>query len=159
MARRAPSRALTGTSSASRALWALNGLPHAAARDLEQWLDEIAELPLDAWLRVADRCTAADQASLLMARACTRVERAIADQGLEFTAWLVRDLVETATHHVRHTASRQPRQMRARLTVARKAAEWAALAKACQPWLSPDDNVLLSAPFSAPAELRASAAV
>ena len=159
MSRRAPSRALSGTSAASRALWVLNGLPHATARDLEQWLDEIGEFPLDAWLRVAERCIAADQGSLLMTRACARVERAIADQGLEFTAWLVRDLVETATHQVRHTARRQPRQVRARLTVARIAAEWAGLAKACQPWLSPDDSAMLCAPFSGPSERRASAAV
>ena len=159
MSRRAPSQALIGTGAESRALWGLNGLPFATARDLEQWLDEIAGLPLEGWLRIAERCTAADQALLPMARACKRVERAIADQGLEFTAWLVRDLVETATHHVRHTATRQPRQVRARLAVARMAAEWAALAKACEPWLSPDDSMLLCGPFTAPSERRTSAAI
>ena len=147
MSRSAPFSLATGRGDESQPLWVLNGLPPEAARDVEQWLDALARLSLDAWLQMAAHCSAPDQAPLPLTRACSRVERIIADQGLEFTAWLVRDLVDTATHRVRHAAGRQSRQVRARVAVACTAAEWAALAKACRPWLSADDHDLLCAPF------------
>ena len=154
MFRRAPAGAMPERVAESRSLWVLRGLPQSTARDVELWLDAIAELPFDAWIHIAERYASADQAPLAMTRACKRVERIITDQGLEFTAWLVRDLVETATHHVRHSATRQPRRLRARLSVARIAAEWAALAKVCQPWLSYEDYELLCAPFAEPSRRR-----
>lgn len=159
MFRRAPSSAMIGHSAETRPLWVLNGLPHAAARDVEQWLEHIGQLSVDEWLRIAERCDSIDRAPLATTRACRRIERIIATEGLEFTAWLVRDLVESATHTVRHAASRQPRQVRARISVARVAAEWAALAKACQQWLSPAELDLLCGPFAEPSLRRASAAV
>ncbi|HTI63786.1 MAG TPA: hypothetical protein VL524_09740 [Gemmatimonadaceae bacterium] len=140
----------TGRGDESRPLWVLNSLPQEAAGDVEQWLDALAGLSLDAWLRIADRCSAPHQAPLPLTHACRRVERIIADQGLEFTAWLVRDFVETATYPARLAATRRPRGVRARVAVARMAAEWAALAKACRPWLSSDDHDLLCAPFLEP---------
>ena len=150
MSRSAPFSLAASRSDESRPLWVLNGLPPTTAGDVERWLDRLAQLSLDEWLRIADRCSGAHQAPLPLSRACRRVERIIAGQGLEFTAWLVRDVVETATYHVRLAATRRPRGVRARVAVARMAAEWAALAKACRPWLSPEEHDLLCAPFLEP---------
>lgn len=155
---RAPSGDVFGRGAQPRTLWALNGLPPATARELEDWLDSLGELPLDTWLRVAEHCAAADYASLPMTRACRRIERLIDEHGLEFTAWLVRDLVETATHHLRRSAAGRPRVLRARLSLARMAAEWSALAKMCRPWLAPAEYDLLCAAFGELSRRRDSAA-
>ncbi|HSQ29475.1 MAG TPA: hypothetical protein VLN49_06490 [Gemmatimonadaceae bacterium] len=159
MFRRAPSSATPGTGAESRVLWILNGLPHTTGREVEQWLDALAELSLDEWIRVAERCAVVEYTALPMTRACERIERVIAEQGLEFTAWLVRDLVYSASYPVRRAGMRQPGRMRARIAVARMAAEWAALAKTCRPWLSPTDHDLACAPFAEPFPRRDSAAV
>lgn len=159
MFRLAPSSATPGPNAESRVLWVLNGLPHTTGRGVEQWLDALAELSLDDWIRAAERCAAVEHTALPMTRACMQIERVVAEQGLEFTAWLVRDLVDSATHPVRRAAMRQPRRMRARIAVARMAAEWAALAKTCRPWLSPADHDLVCAPFAEQSARRDSAAV
>jgi hypothetical protein len=159
MFRRAPSTATPGPGAESRVLWVLNGLPHTTGREVEQWLDALTEFSLDEWIRVAERCARVEYTALPMTRACRRVERVLADQNLDFTAWLVRDLVHSATFPVRCAAMRQPRRMRARIAVARMAAEWAALAKTCRPWLSPTDHDLLCAPFAEEPARRDSAAV
>ena len=148
---RARSESMLERGTQSRTLWALNGLPPATVFDVEDWLDSLAELPLDGWLRIAERCAVSDQSSLPATRACQRIERLITDNGLEFTAWVVRDLVETATFPVRQAAGERPRIVRARLSVARMAAEWAALAKMCRPWLAPADHDLLCGLFAEPA--------
>jgi hypothetical protein len=159
MFRRAPSSATPGPCAESRVLWGLNGLPHPTGREVEQWIDALAEFSLDEWIRVAARCAGVEYATLPMTRACRRIERVVAEQGLEFTAWLVRDLVDSATYPVRRAAMRQPRRMRARIAVARMAAEWTALAKTCRPWLSPSDHDLVCAPFAEQSARRDSAAV
>ena len=145
---RAHSDAISEHRMQSRTLWALNALPPATAVDVEEWLDALTELGLDDWLRVAERCVATSHESLPLTRACQRVDRLIGDRGLEFTAWLVRDLVETATYQARQAASGRPRILRARLSVARMAAEWSALAKMCRPWLASADHDLLCRPFA-----------
>lgn len=155
---RAPSGDVSGRGAPPRSLWALTGLPPATARELEDWLDSLGDLPLDAWVRVADRCGAIDYASLPASRACQRIERLIDEHGLEFTAWLVRDFVETATFHLRQSANDRPRILRARLSLARMAAEWSALAKMCRPWLAPAEHDLLCAAFGERPGRRDSAA-
>lgn len=155
---RAPSGDVLGRGAQPRTLWALNGLPPVTARELEDWLDWLGDLPLDTWMRIAERGGAADYMSLPMTRACRRIERLIDEHGLEFTAWLVRDLVETATFHLRQSVSDRPRVLRARLSVARMAAEWSALAKMCRPWLAPAEHDLLCAAFGELSSRRDSAA-
>jgi hypothetical protein len=155
MLRSAPSIPMPARAAEARTLWALNGLPDTTARYLERWLDALAALPLDEWTRIGQQCVQRDHAMLAMTRACSRVETAIADHDLAVTAWLVRDAVETATYHVRRHAACQPRRVRAQLTVARMAAEWAALALATQPWLTAGDLNDLCAPFEYLASLRA----
>lgn len=144
---RAPSGDVLGRGAQPRTLWALNGLPPVTARELEDWLDWLGDLPLHTWLRIAERCGAADYTSLPTTHACRRIERLIDEHSLEFTAWLVRDLVETATVHLRRSVSDRPRKLRARLSVARMAAEWSALAKMCRPWLAQAEHDLVCAPF------------
>ena len=159
MSRRALFSAAPDRASDAQPLWVLNGLPAPTAREVESWIEQVGDLPLDSWIRIADRCSTADQPTLVLTRACKRIERVIADQGLQFTAWLVRDLVDGATHRVRLETARQPRRLRARLSMARMAAEWAALAKACRPWLSAEDHDLLCAAFDEPSARRASVVV
>jgi hypothetical protein len=156
MLRRGQSNPLPARARESRSLWALNGLPRATARELEQWLDALRDVPLEAWIRIGDRC-ASREYDLTTTRACRRVDRAVAEQELEVSAWLVRDLVETATDHLRHESSGRPRSVRAQIAVGRMAAEWAALAIACQTWLQPADRDLLCAPFARPARRQGSA--
>lgn len=158
MLRRLPSDPIPFRAPESRTLWALNGLPHTIARELEQWLDALGELPLEEWIRIGERCASREHEFVTTTRACRRVEKAIDQQKLEVTAWLVRDLVETATDHVRRDMARRPRRVRAQLAVARMAAEWAALAMACQASLQPADREVLSVPFAAvPSPPRGSA--
>ena len=142
----------------SHALWTLRTIPPETVFELEDWLDSLGELSLDRWVSIAGCCATSDRASLPITRACQRVERAITEQGLEFDAWLVRDLVETATFRARQAASDRPRSVRARLSVARMAAEWAALAKLCRPWLPSADYELLCTPFGESGSARNSAA-
>lgn len=123
MPRRAPCTAATGRKPDVQPRWLLNALPPATARELDAWIEHIAELPLDAWLRVADRCAAPGQAPLALTRARKRIDNIVASQGLELTAWLVRDLVDGATHRVRTEAARHSWRVRARLSIARTAAE------------------------------------
>lgn len=147
MSRRAPFSATLGRETGPQ-LWVLHALPPATARDVDDWIERIAEMPLDAWLRVADRCPAPGQTPLALTRACRRVDEIIAGHNLEFTAWVIRDLVAGATYRVRSVSRPRPRRERERLFIACVAAEWMALAKACRPWLSPEDRALLRAPFS-----------
>lgn len=156
MLHRGRSKSIPARAAVSQTLWALNGLPEDGARDLEQWLDTLRELPLEEWIRIGERCASGDHGSLAAMRACTRLETAIAERELYVTGWLVRDLVETATYHVRREIRHQPRRVRQQLVAARRAAEWAALAMACGPWLQPADHNLLRAPF-APSRARDSA--
>jgi len=157
MLRHGRSKSIPGRAAVSQTLWALNGLPEDGARDLEQWLDTLRELPLEEWIHIGERCASHEHASLAAMRACARLERAIAEHELDVTGWLVRDLVETATYHVRREMSHQPRRVRHQLVAARRAAEWAALAMACGAWLQPEDHNLLRAPFAPPSRARDSA--
>jgi hypothetical protein len=140
-----------------RTLWALNGLPESTARGLEQWLDSLGGLSLDEWMRVGEGCLQREHSMLAMTRACARVEKAIAAHELGVTAWLVRDLVETATHHVRRQGARRSRRTRSQLAVARMAAEWAALAMATQQFIGAADLDALCAPFERPVKQPESA--
>jgi hypothetical protein len=137
-----------GRAAAPPRLWLLGDLDPAAARDLEQWLDDVARLPVQAWFRIADRCGAPDRPRLAVECACARLECIIAANRLELTAWLVRDLVDSTLFRIAHPGPRPSRADRARLCVARVAVERAALAIACRPWLPPSDVDLLCAPVA-----------
>ncbi len=127
-------------------LWALGTLPDSSAQRLEAWLDMLGELTLADWADIGRVCE--DPGVLAaMTRGCKAVESVVADRELDVTAWLVRDHVETVTHAIRVAAARQPRRRRARLAVARMAAEWAALSMAMDAWLAPADRDALRAPF------------
>lgn len=157
MLRAAPTIPMVPRTAEPQRLWALNGLSDSTAVSLEPWLDALAALPLDAWLRAGERCAQRDHAALAMTRACVRIEKVLAAHDLVVTAWFVRDAVETATWHVRRQAARQPRRVRAQLAVARMAAEWSALAIATQAWLDPDDLDALLGVFERPVKLIESA--
>ena len=157
MLRRVPSDPIPFRTPESRTLWVLNGLPHTIARELEQWLDAVGELPLEEWVRIGERFASHEHGFVTTTRACRRVAKAIDQQKLEVTAWLVRDLVETATYHVQREMARRPRRVRAQLAVARMAAEWAALAIACQAPLQSAEREVLCAPFGEPSPRRGSA--
>lgn len=158
MLRRVQSDPIPFRTPESRTLWVLNGLPHTIARELEQWLDALGELPLEEWVRIGERFASHEHGFVTTTRACRRVEKAIDQQKLEVTAWLVRDLVETATYPVQRELARRPRRVRAQFALARMAAEWTALAMACQASLQPADREVLCAPFTAvPSRPRGSA--
>lgn len=157
MRRRAPSIPMPACADEPRALWALKGLPDTTAHNLERWIDALATLPIDAWLRAGNRCVQRDHTALTITRACGRVEKAIAAHELAVTAWFIRDMVETATWRVRRAAVRRPSRVRAELAVARMAAEWAALAIATQSWLDAADLDALLGPFERPGSVIESA--
>lgn len=147
MLRHTPSIPMPARAAEPPTLWALSALPELTARGLDRWLESLAELTLDDWMRIGDQCLGRDNDTLAVTRACARVEKAIDEHELAVTAWLIRDVVETATCHVRRAAARGGRRAHARLVVARMAAEWAALALATQRWLSASDLDALCAPF------------
>jgi hypothetical protein len=157
MPRSAPSIPMPARAAERRTSWALSGLPESTARGLERWLDSLGELTLAEWTRIGEQCMTRDQAMLAMTRACTRVEKAIATQELGVTAWLVRDMVETATFRVRQHAARRPRRVRSQIAVARMAAEWAALAIMTQQFIGATDLDTFCAPFERPAKVGESA--
>lgn len=157
MLRSAPSIPMPARAVESRTTWALSALPQSTARGLERWLDALATLSLDEWMRIGDRCLQRDESTLAMARACARIEKAISAHDLAVTAWLVRDVVETATYHVRRQGACRSRRARSQLAVARMAAESAALAMAAQPFIAATDLDLLCAPFERPAAISESA--
>ena len=74
------SKSIPARAAVPQTLWALNGLPEDGARDLEHWLDTLRELPLEEWIRIGERCANGDHGSLAAMRACTRLERAIAER-------------------------------------------------------------------------------
>jgi hypothetical protein len=156
MPRSAPSIPMPARA-AERTCWALSGLPECAARGLERWLDSLDELTLAEWTRIGEQCTKRDQAMLAMTRACARVEKAIAAHELGVTAWLLRDMVETATSRVRQHAARRSRRVRSQIAVARMAAEWAALAMMTRQFIAAADLDTFCAPFERPAEVSESA--
>jgi len=128
-------------------LWALDGLPSDSAVKLEAWLDSLSELSLADWARVGRACASRGELAAL-ASACRAVERVIDAKNLDVAAWLIRDLVETATYHVRHFASRSSRRARSELAVARMAAEWVALGISVEAWLAPSELTTLVKPFA-----------
>ena len=116
-----------------KALRLLDGLPYDAQQTLERWLDALGELTPQAWLMVADGCSAhsADDAK-------RRIESIVSNAKLELTAWFIRDMVATATHATKGSVPR-----------ARAAANWAALAIALQSLLTDTELNALCAPFDA----------
>ena len=116
------------------AAWMLDDLPVPSAQRLDQWLDALAALPMTEWTRIGDRCLDGDWA-LATSRARSHIERAIEMHQLHVSAWIVRDLVQTAVFDVRHQTLRAPRSIQRRTAVAVAAAEWAALAIAMEAWL------------------------
>ena len=131
-------------SSGRSSLWPLDHLPEAAARELEDWLDGLAELTLDQW-RDAGRASVRDAS--LRAAAEDALAAVIDCHRLGVTAWYVRDLVRTAAYAARHQAEHASRKARRYLAVALAAAESAALSIAVNKWLSASDAALLRAPF------------
>lgn len=137
---------LVHRSNGGSSVWALDGLPQAAARELEAWLDALAELTLDQWCD-AGRASVRDGS---MRGAAGEALAAVIDcHRLGVTAWYVRDLVSTAAYGARHQAEHASRKARRDLAVALAAAESAALSIAAKKWLSASDAAILRAPFDA----------
>jgi len=131
----------------AQGLWTLRGLPAASAQRLERWLDALRAIPVEEWIRIGEQRLCGDRALLTATSACSHIERAIEQQDLHVTAWLVRDSVETTVYGIRQATTRGPRRMRAHIAIARMAAEWAALAIATEAWISRADVETMCAPF------------
>lgn len=139
-------------------LWTLYGLPPASALRLERWLDALHTIPTAEWIRIGEQRLCGDGALLTATSACSHIERAIEQQNLHVTAWLVRDSVETTVFGVRQTTANGPRRIRAHIAIARMAAEWAALAIATEAWIPRVDVETMCAPFETIAEALADSA-
>src|SRR5262245_61966515 len=92
-------------------LWALDGVPRDSALKLEAWLESLSALSPADWARVGRACASSDELAAL-ASACRAAERVIDANNLGVAAWLIRDLVETTTYHVRHSGARSSRRAR-----------------------------------------------
>jgi hypothetical protein len=124
-----------------------DALPRSSARAVEQWLDALQDLPLDAWFAVTGR-DGDDQPSEQEREVARRaVIGAIAGHGLEVTAWFIKDMVATAAYNAMRLAARTSSRGRSRLAAAQSAAEWAALAVAAEPWLEPAHVAILCDPM------------
>jgi hypothetical protein len=126
-----------------RAWSSLGALPGNEARAVERLLDSLHELPLDRW------CAAAIVSSMSARyeEAQSAVFTTISNHELALTAWLIRDMVETAAHSAERLAVRKSLRIRRAFASARVAAEWATLATAVRPWILPVYHDALLEPF------------
>jgi hypothetical protein len=126
------------------------GLPQHSADALERWLDSLYLLSRNDWLAIgrSDGIRAIPHSERDIA--CNAVSAAIADRGLQLTAWFVRDVIETAAWYavsIGASASRTSGRF-GQLDEARSHAEWAALAIATRSWLADGNFRLLYGPFN-----------
>lgn len=133
-------------SSLQRPLCALDGIPTERVREVERWLDLLAELPLSEWLSASRAIARCDHENVRAAR--TRLTDAMDDHHLALTAWFIRDHVATSAHSQTLAARAARRAVRREFAIARGAAEWTALAIALVEWISSDDFDLLCRPFA-----------
>ena len=120
----------------------------SGAGDVTEFVDRLAELPLEDWLEVGADVTG-DRAQTLARNAAGHgLRQAISDHDLQLAAWYVRDATQTAAFLASHKARRWSRRDRLLFAAARRATESAALAIIARPYLDPEHFSLLQKPVA-----------
>jgi hypothetical protein len=126
---------------------ALTPNEHSALGLVNDFVDQLAELPLTAWLVIGRELSTKNSLGVRQA-AWTDVERALAEQQLQLAAWYVRDAIDTAACLVCRQASLWPREDRCLFASAHGAAESAALALLARRHIPAESLRALCAPFA-----------